>query len=102
MPCAVAVAGLSAACEADHGYVEVKTSYAIRSGDTYWVGDQQLRPDPGGQIDAVYGAEVGRLEIYIRRGYAKIAICDVTIAKNRIVTVTIDRGPSGGVCNVVV
>lgn len=99
---ALAVAGLAAGCEADRGYVEVKTSYAIRPGDVYWVGEQQLAPSPGGQIDEVRGAEVGPLDIYIRRGDAKITICGVTVSKNRIVTVTIDRGPSGGVCNVVV
>jgi hypothetical protein len=102
VPCALAFAGLAAACEAEHGYVEVKTSYVIRPGDVYWIGEQQLKPDAAGQIDEVYGAEVGRLEIYIRRGYVKIAICDVTVAKDRIVTVTIDRGPSGGLCNIVV
>lgn len=97
----LAVAGLGAACEADSGYVEVKTNYSIRPGDTYWVDEQQLAPAPGGQIDQVLGAEVGPVEIYIRRGNARISICGATVGKNRIVTVTIDRGPSGGVCNIV-
>ena len=100
--CVLAFAGLSSGCEADRGYIEVKTSYAIRPGDTYWVGEQQLAAAASGQIDEVLGAEVGAREIYIRRGYAKIEICSVTVAKNRIVTVTIDRGPSGGLCNVIV
>ena len=100
--CALAVAALSVGCDEDRGYVEVKTSYAIRPGDTYWVGNQQLAPAPSGQIDQVLGAQVGPLEIFIRRGFSKISICGVTVAKDRIVTVTIDRGPSGGLCNVVV
>ena len=100
--CVLAVSGFSAGCEPDRGYVEVKTSYAIRPGDIYWIGDQQLAPAPGGQIDEVLGADVGPLEIFIRRGYVKIALCGVTVSKDRIVTVTIDRGPSGGLCNVVV
>ena len=100
--CVLAMAGLSTGCDADRGYVEVKTSYAIRPGDTYWVGEQQLAAAASGQIDEVLGAEVGAREIYIRRGYSKIAVCGVTVAKNRIVTVTIERGPSGGLCNVVV
>jgi hypothetical protein len=100
--CALIVAWISSGCEADRGYVSVKTSYAIRPGDTYWLGEQQLSPAPGGEIDAVLGAEVGPRDIYIRRGYSKIEICSVTVSKDRIVTVTIDRGPSGGLCNVIV
>jgi len=97
----LAVAGFVAGCEDDRGYVEVKTNYVIRPGDVYWVGELQVAPAPSGQIDAVIGAPVGSLDIYIRRGAAKITVCDVTVAKNRIVTVTIDRGATGGICNVV-
>jgi len=95
------VAALGAGCEEDQGYVEVRTSYAIRPGDIYWIGERQLSPAPSGQIDEVLGAPVGSLDIYILRGAAKITVCGVTVSKNRIVTVTIDRGPTGGVCNVV-
>jgi hypothetical protein len=99
---ALAVAGLAAGCDDDRGYVEIKTNYAIRPGDSYWIGERQVSPTPGGEIDEVLGVEVGTFDIYVRRGGSKIPLCGVTVTKNRIATVTIDRGPSGGVCNVVV
>jgi hypothetical protein len=97
----VAAAALGCgACEADSGYLEVKTNYQIRSGDIYMGGDIQLPSGADGQIDTVIKTPVGARDIYVRRGSATIGLCKVDIKKNRIVTVVISRGQSGNPCEI--
>jgi hypothetical protein len=96
-----AAAALSCgACEADSGYLEVKTNYQIRSGDIYMGGDIPIPSRADGEIDTVVRAPVGAIAIYVRRGATTLDLCKVDIKKNRIVSVVISRGQSGNPCDI--
>jgi hypothetical protein len=90
----VSLALLCGACDSDYGYLEIRTNYQIRPGDIYMSGETKLEANADGQLDTLIRAAVGKNDIYVRRGASKIALCSVAIRKNRIVSVTINRGQS--------
>ncbi len=89
-------------CDKSTGYLEVSSTYEIRRDDAYTVGDETVIASRAGKIDTVVSLPVGTASLALKRSGASYPLCNVTIKKNRIVTVTLSMSNTNAIaCKVV-
>jgi hypothetical protein len=84
----------------DSGYLEVRSSFDIRGGDTFSFGGIAINKNASGRLEGLIKAPPGSHDLSLMRDARAYIICSATIRKNRVVSILLQNGARGLSCNI--